>query len=144
MGLLVLSAFCRWQAMIGSGRHSREGQHIMMAPNTVAGGRVPSWRTLALRWMGLSLAIALVLQSALWLMWSYAGEWMRAATGDWLFDLYLPAVVVAIYLSGNPHDFNEWVAFVAEVLQTSLVVFVLAMMTMTVRYLYRCGRRSHS
>lgn len=115
-----------------------------MVPNTAASVPVPSWRKLTLRWMGLSLAIALVLQTALWLMWSYAGDWMRSETGDWLFDLYLPAVVVAIYLSGNPHNFNEWVAFFAEVLQTSLMVFVLAMVIMTARYLARRGRRSHS
>ena len=115
-----------------------------MAPNTAASGSASSWRKLALRWMGLSLAIAFVLQSALWLMWSYAGDWMRSETGDRLFDLYLPAVVVAIYLSGNPHDFNEWVAFFAAVLQTSLMVFVPAMVIVTAQYLAGRARRSHS
>ena len=114
----------------------------MMAPDTVAGGQSPSWRKLALRWAGLSLAAAFVLQSALWLAWLYAGEWFRAQTGDWLIDLYLPALVVTISLSENAHDFNEWLAFLAELLQTFLMVFALAIGTIAARHLALRRRRS--
>ena len=103
-----------------------------------------SWRKAALRWAGLSLAMAFVLEAALWLMWWYGGDWIRSQTGDRLFDLYMPALVLAIYFSGNPHNLNEAVAFLAETLQTFLMIFPLAVGIMTARYLALRRRRSRS
>jgi len=113
----------------------------MIAPNRLAGAQAPSWRKAALRWAGPSLATAFVLQAALWLM-----DWMDwlPQTGDWLGDLYLPAAVLAILLSGNPHLINEAAAFLAQVLQTFLMIFALVVGIVTARYLALRRRRSRS
>jgi len=103
-----------------------------------------SWRKAAIRCAGLSLAIAVLLEAALWLMWWYAGDWLRSQTGDWIFDLYMPAFVLAILLSGNPHNINEAVVFFAELLQTFLMIFPLAVGIVTARYLALRRRRSRS
>src|SRR6266851_5483785 len=103
-----------------------------------------SWRKAVLRWAVLSLAMAFVLEAALWLMWWYGGDWLRSQTGDWILDLYVPAFVLAIVLSGNPHNMNEGVVFFAELLQTFLMIFPLAVGIVTARYLALRRRRSRS
>jgi hypothetical protein len=112
----------------------------MIAP----GAQPPSWRKAAFRWAGPSLAMAFVLEVALWVMWWYGGDWLRSQTGDWILDLYMPALVLAIFISGNPHNINEAVVFFAELLQTFLMIFALAVGIVTARYLALRRRRSRS
>ncbi len=116
----------------------------MVASEGPAGGQALSWRKAVLRWAGVSLAIAAALETALWLMWWYGGDWLRSLISDWLFDLYMPAMLLDIAISGDPHKSNAAVAFLAELLQTFLMIFPLAVAIMTARYLALGWRRSRS
>lgn len=104
-----------------------------------------NWRSVVLRSALLALAAAFALEAALWLMWWYGADWMRELIGGRLFDLYMPAVVLAIALSGgNPHNINEAVAFLAELLQTFLMIFPLAVGIAMARFFARRHRQRHS
>ncbi len=116
----------------------------MVASDGPAGGQALSWRKAVLRWAGWSLAMAAALETALWLMWWYGGDWLRSLMSGWLFDLYMPAMLLEIAISGDPHKSNAAVAFLAELLQTFLMIFPLVAGIITARYLALRRRRSRS
>jgi hypothetical protein len=114
----------------------------MIVPSTPAGAQTPSWRKAALRWVGPSLAAAFVLQAALWLMdWM---DWIPRSHHNWVSDLYWPAFALTILLSGNPHLPSYTVAFLAQVLETFLMIFALVVGIVTARYLALRRRRSRA
>lgn len=74
-------------------------------------------RRVARRSAVLSLAVALLAVSAWWLF--------GHTLDGWLFVLYLPALMLAMLVSTGPHDISAAAGFVAQVLQTFLMLFLL-------------------
>jgi hypothetical protein len=74
-----------------------------------------NWRKTARRLAELSLAIALLAVSAWWL----SGRLLDG----WLLTLYLPALMLAMMVSGGPHNIAAAAGFIAQVLQTFLMLY---------------------
>lgn len=74
-------------------------------------------RKVARRSAVLSLAVALLVVSAWWLF----GQTLDG----WLFVLYMPALMLAMLVSSGPHDISATAGFVAQVLQTFLMLFLV-------------------
>jgi hypothetical protein len=74
-----------------------------------------NWRRTARRLAELSLAIALLAVSAWWL----SGRLLDG----WLLTLYLPALMLAMMVSGGPHNIAAAAGFIAQVLHTFLMLY---------------------
>jgi hypothetical protein len=68
-------------------------------------------------WISLTIAVAAV---TAWWIWG-------GFLDGWLYNLYWPSLAVAIALSGNLHDINPVIGFVAQVVQTFLMIYIVAL-----------------
>ncbi len=90
-----------------------------------------NWRKAASRLAWGSLVIAIV---------AVSGWWISGRLLDgWLFMLYLPALAVTIYLSGGPHDISPVIGFIAQVIQTFLMIYLIVIGAGAVWYFRRRG-----
>jgi hypothetical protein len=65
-----------------------------------------------------SLVFALIAVTAWW-FWG-------GLLDDWRFALYHPSFVITVLLSRNAHDINPVIGFIAQVVQTFLMMFFAA------------------
>lgn len=86
-------------------------------------------RKIIIRLMWWSLAIAVIAVSAWWI-------WGGLLEG-WLFALYTPAQAVTIFISGNPHNINPVVGFIAQIIQSFLMIYIVAIGIVTTSTMMR-------
>jgi hypothetical protein len=95
------------------------------------------WHKSAIRLVWWSFGIAVALVGILWTLWRISSDWIN----DWVLFVYKPAFVGAAYVSGDPHDMNAVVWFLAQVFQTFLMIYLIAGGVLAAWYLLR---RTHS
>jgi len=83
-----------------------------------------TWRTIFI-----AFAVALAIMAVLW----FSG----IKGGDFLFLFFWPAIAVAALFSGNPHNVNTAVVFVAAVFEVFLVILFVVLAVRLLRWLLR-------
>jgi hypothetical protein len=96
-----------------------------------------AWRKTAVRMTWWSLGISSAAVAMLWLVWQLSAGPARSRVGDMAFPLFEPALALAILVSGNAHDVNSFVWFVAQVVQLFLMTYLVGLGIVAARHFVR-------
>jgi hypothetical protein len=83
-----------------------------------------TWPTISI-----AFAVALAVMTVLWLS--------GVNGGDFLFLFFWPAIAVAALFSGNPHNINTAVVFVAALIELFAVILLVVLASRLLRWLLR-------
>lgn len=105
-----------------------------MSEDTQVSEDAIDWRKSARRAAWWSFGIALITVSAWWIFGGFLD--------GWLFALYMPSLAIAIFFSGGPHSINPVIGFIAQLIQTFLMIYVVVMGTIYLRIKRRKTEKS--
>lgn len=98
------------------------------------------WRKSSSRAVWWSFGIAFITISSLWIDHALFRLIDYAIFNDWLFNIYIPSLAVTIFLSGDLHSINGIIYFIAQLIQTFLMIYLVVMGTIAAFYYLRKRR----